>query len=225
MTTIAERLQAVRARIAAAAHACGRDADEVTLVAVSKRQPLAAIEAAADCGQRHFGESYAQEGSDKIRELSGRGLIWHFVGPLQANKTRLVADHFDWVHSVDRLRIAERLSSARAPDHPPLQVLIQVKLSTEESKGGVSPEALPQLGEALSRLPHLRWRGLMTLPEADVELARARFAQLRRLMENLNARGFGLDTLSMGMSADLEAAIEEGAHLVRVGSAIFGERA
>ncbi len=226
MTTIASNLQAVRGRIAAAAKACGRDPDDILLLAVSKTWPASCVAAAADAGQRDFGENYAQEGADKIAALTQRDLVWHFIGPLQSNKTKTVANDFEWVHSIDRLKIAERLSAQRDVHLPPLSICLQVNVSGESSKSGVAPEVLAELADAVSALPGLRLRGLMCVPEPsdDVALQRARFATLRQCMAELNARGLALDTLSMGMSHDLEAAIAEGATIVRVGTAIFGAR-
>jgi pyridoxal phosphate enzyme (YggS family) len=225
MATISADLQAVGQRIAAAARAAGRDPGSVRLLAVSKTFSEAAVRAAAAAGQRAFGENYVQEALAKMAALSDLGLEWHFIGPLQSNKTRAVAEHFDWVHSVDRMKIAERLSAARA-GRPPLQVCLQVNTSGEASKGGVQPEEAVELARAVARLPHLRLRGFMTIPEPtrDVTLLRSRFRLLRELRDALNARGLELDTLSMGMSDDLEAAILEGATIVRVGTAIFGAR-
>ena len=226
MTSIAANLQAVRARIAAACVAAGRSADSVQLVAVSKTWPAASVREAAASGQRAFGENYAQEALDKAAQLVGLGLEWHFIGPLQSNKTRLVAENFAWAHSVDRLKIAERLAVQRPPDLGRLQVCIQVNVSGEASKSGCTPDQAGALAHAAAALPNLRLRGLMAIPEPsdDIGLQRRRFALLRLLRDRLNAEGLTLDTLSMGMSHDLEAAIMEGATLVRVGTAIFGER-
>lgn len=230
MTNISENLQAVRSRIAAACARCGRDPASVTLLAVSKTQPLAHILAAVAAGQYAFGENYVQEGVDKIAaaaELDTRvALEWHFIGPLQSNKTRPVANAFSWVHSVDRFKIAQRLSEQRDAHLPPLNLCIQVNVSAEQSKSGVAPEALVELAEHVAALPRVRLRGLMALPEPsdDEPLLHARFAHLRQLRDDLNARGLALDTLSMGMSHDLEAAIAEGATLVRIGTAVFGRR-
>ncbi len=226
MTLIAANLQSVRARLLQAAQAAGRDPATVRLLAVSKTWPAAAVRAAAAAGQLAFGENYVQEGVDKADELAALGLEWHFIGPLQSNKTRPVANAFDWVHSIDRLKIAERLAAQRDPHRPPLNVCIQVNVSGELSKSGVEPEAAPALAHAIAALPRLRLRGLMCIPEpsADPALLRSRFAQLRTLQQRLCAEGLALDTLSMGMSDDLEAAIAEGATIVRVGSAIFGAR-
>ena len=226
MTSIAANLQAVRARIAAACVAAGRSADSVQLVAVSKTWPAASVREAAASGQRAFGENYAQEALDKAAELVGLGLEWHVIGPLQSNKTRLVAENFVWVHSVDRLKIAERLAAQRPPALAPLQVCIQVNVSGEASKSGCAPDQTAALAHAAAALPHLCLRGLMAIPEPsdDIGLQRSRFALLRQLRDRINAEGLMLDTLSMGMSDDLEAAIMEGATLVRIGTAIFGER-
>jgi len=228
MATIASRLQQVRLRIAAACTAAGRPAQDVTLLAVSKTCAAPLLREAQAAGQHAFGENYVQEALakiDQLADLSG-ALQWHLIGPLQGNKTRPVAEHFDWVHSVDRLKLAERLSAQRPPHRQPLQVCLQVNISGEASKSGVAPSELPALALAVARLPGLRLRGLMSIPE-PVEGAAAQrrpHRALRELLDSLNALGLGLDTLSMGMSADLEAAIAEGATLVRVGTAIFGER-
>ncbi len=214
-------------RIAGAAVAAGRDPAEVRLLAVSKTWPAESVREAAAAGQRAFGENYVQEGVAKVEALADLGLEWHFIGPLQSNKTRLVANRFAWVHSIDRLKIAERLAEQRDVHLPPLDVCIQVNVSGEASKSGVAPADLPELARAVASLPRLRLRGLMAIPEPtpDVALQRARFASLRMLRDELNAAGLGLDTLSMGMSDDLEAAIAEGSTMVRVGTAIFGARA
>lgn len=226
MATIFANLQAVKARMSAAAQASGRNPDGIALLAVSKTFPPDAIRQAAEAGQRRFGESYVQEALRKIEALADLGLEWHFIGPLQSNKTRAVAEHFAWVHSVDRLKAAQRLSAARGPQRVPLQVCIQVNVSGEQSKSGVAPDQLSELAKAVAGLPDLRLRGLMAIPEPtdDIALQRRRFSELRRLKDSLCAQGLELDTLSMGMSGDLEAAIAEGATVVRVGTAIFGER-
>lgn len=223
---MAGRLQAIHARMEAAARLAGRDPRAITLLAVSKGWPAAAVAEALAAGQHRFGESYVQEAVGKIRALAGRGIEWHFIGPLQSNKTRPVAEHFAWVHSVDRLHVAERLSRARSGDAEPLQVCVQVNVSGEASKSGVAPDEAPALAQAVAALPGLRLRGLMTIPEPseDEVLQQRRFATLRALFDRLNAAGLALDTLSMGMSDDLEAAIHEGATVVRVGTAIFGTR-
>ena len=226
MTTIASNLQAVRDAITAAAGKAGRAPDSIHLLAVSKTFAPDAIREAYRAGQRRFAESYMQEALEKIAALHDLPLEWHFIGPLQSNKTRAVAENFAWVHSVDRLKVAERLSAQRPAHLPPLQVCLQVNISREASKSGVSPEEAEALAEAVAQLPHLRLRGLMAIPEPNDEVAaqQAAFAQLRKLLERLNRHGLQLDTLSMGMSQDFAAAIAEGATLVRIGSAIFGER-
>lgn len=226
MTTISTNLQAVRVRIAAAAQLAGRAVEDIRLLAVSKTFPPERIREAAQAGQIAFGENYLQESLGKIAALADLGLEWHFIGPLQSNKTRPVAEYFSWVHGIERLKIAERLSAARGAARPPLQVCIQVNVSGEASKSGVSPGEAAALAHAVAGLPNLRLRGLMAIPEPtdDMPLARQRFAMLRELLEALNKAGMALDTLSMGMSHDLEAAILEGATIVRVGTAIFGER-
>jgi len=221
-------LAAIRSQIAAAATRAERPVESITLVAVSKTQPTAAIAALADLGQRDFGENYLQEAIVKIQALEGRlpKLVWHFIGQLQSNKTRPVAEHFDWVHTVDRLKLAERLSQQRSPHAPPLQVCLQVKLGDEPTKAGVTPSELPALLRAVAALPRLQVRGLMALPPAESdEVAQRRwFAELRQLLMTCQQQFPGLDTLSMGMSADLTAAILEGSTLIRVGTALFGER-
>jgi len=221
-----EKLAAVLARIEAATRRAGREPGSVRLLAVSKQQPVEAVAAAADAGQREFGENYVREGVAKIEALRGRPLTWHFIGQLQANKTREVAEQFQWVHTVDRERIASRLDAQRPHYAGPLDVLLQVRLEDEPGKGGVAPAALPQLAEFVAGLPRLRMRGLMCIPPPALDEAGQRrpFARLRELLDELNARGHRLDTLSMGMSADLEAAVLEGATIVRVGTAVFGPR-
>jgi hypothetical protein len=221
-----DRLQAVLARIGAAAARAGRDPASVRLLAVSKQHPAAAVAAAAAAGQREFGENYVQEGVAKIAALGDQPLTWHFIGQLQSNKTREVAAHFHWVHTLDRERIATRLDAQRPHHAAPLEVLLQVKLDDEPGKGGAEPAELPRLAEFVAGLPRLRLRGLMCLPRPVEEESAQRlpFRRLRELLEDLNRRGHALDTLSMGMSADLEAAVLEGATLVRIGTAIFGPR-
>ena len=221
-----ERFHAVQARIARAAAEAGRNIATVRLLAVSKTMSAAAVRELATCGQREFGENYVQEALDKQMQLRDLPLVWHFIGPIQSNKTRAIAERFDWVHSVDRLKIAERLSVQRPQSLPPLDICLEVNISGEASKGGVSAEDLPVLAQAVSHLPRLRLRGLMAIPapSSDSLEQRAAFAAVRRLYEVLRASGYSLDTLSMGMSGDLEAAIAEGATMVRVGTAIFGER-
>ena len=219
-------LAAVSERVARAAHAAGRSAQSVTLLAVGKAQPAALLAAAADCGVTQFGESYLQEALEKIAALQDRPLTWHFIGRVQSNKTRPVAEHFAWVHAVDRLKIAERLSAQRPFHAPPLNVCLQVNVAGEASKGGVSPAELPALAQAVARLPRLALRGLMCIPPEETDPVRQRgwFAQVRTLQEQLNAGGCQLDTLSMGMSGDFEAAIQEGATLIRLGTILFGAR-
>jgi hypothetical protein len=229
MATIASRLQQVRQRIARACAAAGRPVESVTLLAVSKTCPAASVREAHDAGQTRFGENYVQEALAKIGQLAGlrSALEWHLIGPLQSNKTRLVADHFDWVHSVGSVKLAERLSAQRPPQLGALQVCLQVNISGEASKSGLAPAEVPAVAHAVARLPGLRLRGLMAIPEpaGDEPAQRAPHRALRELLKALQRDGLVLDTLSMGMSADLEAAIAEGATIVRVGTAIFGERA
>lgn len=226
MTTISSNLQAVLARVDRAAREHGRASGAVRLLAVSKTWPAADVREAALVGQRAFGENYVQEGVAKVVELADLGLEWHFIGPLQSNKTRVVAEHFDWVHSIDRLKIAERLAEQRPAALPPLSVCLQVNVSGEATKSGVAPDAVEDLARRVAALPGLRLRGLMAIPApaADFAAQRLPFRRLREIYEQLRAGGLPLDTLSMGMSHDLEAAIAEGATLVRVGTAIFGER-
>ena len=219
-------LARVRERIAQAAAAAGRSAQSVTLLAVGKAQPPELLDAAARCGVGDFGESYLQEALAKMAALQGRALTWHFIGRLQANKTGPIAASFAWVHGVDRLKVAERLSAQRPFHAPPLNVCLQVNVAGETSKGGVAPAELPALAVAVARLPRVVLRGLMCIPPEETDPARQRawFARLRALQDDLNSRGAGLDTLSMGMSADFEAAILEGATIVRIGTALFGAR-
>jgi pyridoxal phosphate enzyme (YggS family) len=225
MATIADNLQAVKARIAAAAADARRSAESVTLLAVSKSQPAGAIEQAGAAGQRAFGENYVQEALEKMEAFSKPGIEWHLIGPLQSNKTRVVAERFDWVHTLERDKIARRLSEQRQPatdaGRAPLNVLVQVNVSGESSKSGVTADEVAFLCATVSSLKNLKLRGLMAIPEPGA--ARARFHEVSVLYEGLKSE-FGFDTLSMGMSDDLELAIAEGATLVRVGSAIFGER-
>ena len=223
MATISDNLQVVRERIARAAQTAGRDPVSVTLLAVSKSQPVARIEEARAAGHKAFGENYVQEALEKMDALPG--IEWHLIGPLQSNKTRLAAERFAWVHTLEREKIARRLSEQRPAGLPPLNVLIQVNVSGEATKSGVADEAIAALARAIAPLPRLRLRGLMAVPEPtlDVALQRKRFRTVKAAFENLKDE-FGLDTLSMGMSDDMEAAIAEGATLVRIGSAIFGAR-
>ena len=226
MSAIASNLQAVRARIIKAANAAGRPPEAVELLAVSKTWPVECVIAAARAGQRAFGENYVQEGVDKALATVDLDLTWHFIGPLQSNKTRPVAEHFAWAHSLDRLKIAERLSAQRPPELPPLQVCVQVNVSGEASKSGCSPDEAVALCRAVAALPRLKLRGLMASPQQadDFAAQRAPLRRLREICEQVRAAGLPLDTLSMGMSHDLEAAVAEGATIVRIGTAIFGER-
>jgi pyridoxal phosphate enzyme (YggS family) len=229
MAMIADNLERVRARIAAACRDAGRDVRSVTLLVVSKRFGPQAVREAFAAGARAFGENHVQEAvakMDALADLSGE-IEWHLIGPLQNNKTRVVAERFDWVHSVERLKTAERLSAQRPPTLPPLSVCLQVNVSAEASKSGIAPDEVEALAHALARLPHVRLRGLMAIPApaSDPEAQRAPHRALRSLQEGLVRQGLALDTLSMGMSDDLEAAIAEGATLVRIGTAVFGVRA
>jgi pyridoxal phosphate enzyme (YggS family) len=228
MATIANNLQLVRNRIQAACAQTGRPADSVTLLAVSKTFPAVTVRDAFHAGQRSFGENYVQEALDKIAELADlrAQITWHLIGPLQSNKTRVVAEHFDWVQSVDRLKIAQRLSEQRPPHLPPLQVCIQVNTSGEDSKSGVAPGEALALAQAVAALPRLQLRGVMALPapSPDPAVQAEALAQVRVVFEQLRAAGLPLDVLSMGMSADLEAAVAQGSTMVRVGTALFGQR-
>ncbi|MBW3139861.1 YggS family pyridoxal phosphate-dependent enzyme [Ferrimonas balearica] len=226
MSTITERLIEAQARIDAAAAQAGRVGESITLLAVSKTKPAEMIREAYLAGARDFGENYLQEGVDKIDALQDLDIRWHFIGPLQSNKTRPVAERFDWIHSVDRLKIAQRLSEQRPSGKAPLNVCIQVNISAEQSKSGVNPAQLPELAAAVAALPGLRLRGLMAIPapESDPEKQRQALAQMKQLFDALKAEHPGLDTLSMGMSDDLEAAVAEGSTMVRIGTAIFGTR-
>jgi len=223
---VARNLAAVRTRIAAAAGRAGRDPKDILLVAVSKTQPPAAVAAAWAAGHREFGENYLQDALPKLDAFAEQGTVWHFIGALQSNKTRAVAERFQWVHTVDRESLAQRLSEQRPAMLPPLEICLQVNVSGESSKGGIAPERLPELAAAVSGLPRLKLRGLMVIPAPvrDMEAQRAPLRQLRELLEDLNARGHRLDTLSMGMTDDLEAAVLEGSTLLRIGTAIFGPR-
>lgn len=226
MTMIYINLQTVRARVAAACRAAGRTQTEVTLLAVSKTFGPHAVEQAYAAGQRLFGENYIQEAVQKITQLRHLPLEWHCIGPIQSNKTRLVAEHFDWVHTVDRLKVAQRLSEQRPTSLAPLQVCIQVNVDGGDTKSGVQPQDALALAQQVAVLPGLRLRGVMCIPEPapDFRASCQVFTKVRVLFDALNAAGLALDTLSMGMSADMEAAIQSGSTLVRVGSAIFGER-
>jgi PLP dependent protein len=226
MTTIASNLQAVRDEIIVAADEAGRSADEVCLLAVSKTFPPDALREAYQAGQTRFAESYVQEALDKIAVLRGLDIEWHYIGPIQSNKTRAIAENFSWVHSVDRFKVAERLSAQRPGHLPPLQVCLQVNISLEASKSGVAPDEVDALARAIAKLPNLKLRGLMAVPAPgdDFSAQRVPFARLRKLLDHLNLQGMHLDTLSMGMSHDFAAAIAEGATMVRIGTAIFGDR-
>ena len=223
---IPQNLAKLTERIRAAAQQCQRDPADITLLAASKAQSANAIAAAAAAGIAHVGENYLQEALEKQARLGDLPLTWHYIGPIQSNKTRSIAEHFDWVHSVDRLKIARRLAGQRPPHLPPLQVCLQVNISGEGSKSGATPEELPALAGAIADLDQLQLRGLMAIPAPTASDAEqhAAFAALRQLMEGLRERLPALDTLSMGMSADLEAAIAEGSTIIRVGTGIFGPR-
>ena len=226
MIRVTENLRKIRDLLAKAASDAGRAGDSVKLLAVSKKQPVSSILEAAAAEQRDFGENQVQEGLDKIAQLTDEAFVWHFIGHLQTNKTRAVAEHFDWVHSVDRLKTARRLSDQRPDTLPDLNVCLQVNVDEEQSKSGVRADALPELASSVAELPRLQLRGLMCLPAIrhGIEAQRQPFARLRELAEELAAAGIATDTLSMGMSDDFRAAIFEGATIVRVGTAIFGPR-
>ncbi|MFG1173441.1 YggS family pyridoxal phosphate-dependent enzyme [Erwiniaceae bacterium CAU 1747] len=226
MTSIEHNLQQVRQRISAAATQCGRDPQEITLLAVSKTKPASAVAEAAAVGQRCFGENYVQEGVDKIQQLADPDLVWHFIGPLQSNKSRLVAENFDWCHTVDRLRIATRLNEQRPERAGPLNVLIQVNISDEQSKSGVTLAELPALAQAVAQLPRLRLRGLMAIPAPETAYERqlAVCQQMAAAFQQLQHDYPEVDTLSLGMSDDMDAAIAAGSTMVRIGTAIFGAR-
>jgi len=223
---VTENLALIKDLLAFSAVEAGREPDAVTLLAVSKKQPVSSILTAAAAGQRDFGENFVQEGIEKISQIRDRNLIWHFIGHLQTNKTRLVAENFDWVHTIDKLKTARRLSEQRPESLEPLNVCLQVNVDDEASKSGLLPEALPELAAAVAELPGLSLRGLMCLPAArlEFEAQRVPFARLRKMAESLSAIGCRTDTLSMGMSDDFRAAIFEGATIVRIGTAIFGPR-
>ena len=223
---LSDNIAKVRLRVRESAEKCKRLPETISVLAVSKTRSADAVAAALDCGLHRFGENYLQEALEKIGQLEGRGIEWHFIGPIQSNKTRPIATHFDWVHSVDREKIARRLSEQRPGGSPPLQICLQVNISAETSKSGVLPEEVPALAEAIADLPGVKLRGLMAIPAAtdDIAAQHAAFGKLRELFDDLNANGVGLDTLSMGMSGDMEAAIAEGATIVRIGTDIFGPR-
>lgn len=224
--TLSDNIAKLLERVRLAAQKSQREASDILLLAVSKKRTAEDIRAAHAQGLSHFGENYLQEALPKIEGLKDLDLVWHFIGPIQSNKTRQIAANFDWVHSVERAKIARRLSEQRPPERPPLQICLQVNISGEGSKSGVAPADLPALAAAVAELPGLRLRGLMAIPEAtDDEAAQHRaFANLRSLLQELRSEHPGLDTLSMGMTGDLEAAIAEGSTLIRVGTAIFGPR-
>jgi pyridoxal phosphate enzyme (YggS family) len=226
MSDLCARIREVTNRIGQAAVGCGRDPSSITLLAVSKGQPAKRILEAVSCGQRRFGENYLQEALPKMELLRNEPIEWHFIGSIQSNKTRPIAQNFGWVHTVDRAKVARRLNDQRPEDQTPLQVCLEVNVSREGTKSGVDLKALPALAELVQELPRLRLRGLMAIPALSSEAAgqRSAFAKLREAFQALVAEGYPLDTLSMGMSADLEAAIAEGATVVRVGTAIFGPR-
>ena len=224
---LSSRLSLVKQTITAAEIKYQRPSGCVRLLAVSKKKSVQDIQNAITCGLREFGESYIQEALEKITQLANQKISWHFIGPIQKNKTKSIAQNFDWVHSVDRLIVAERLHHQRPKSLPPLQICIQVNIGDEASKSGIPAENLFELANSIKAFSNIKLRGLMAIPKAtsDMMMQRKQFAQLRHLLEQLNQSGFDLDTLSMGMSNDLEAAIAEGATIVRVGTAIFGERA
>ena len=224
--SVADRLRNVREHLQTVATQYGRESGSIRLVAVSKTHPPEMIRAVADQGQHDFGESYLQEAIDKQAVLADLPLTWHYIGQVQSNKTRPIAEHFDWVHTVDRLKIAERLSSQRPAELSPLNICIQVKLAEEAGKAGIRPGDVAALAQDIALLPNLRLRGLMCIPPPSEDFASQRgyFTQLAELLQTLNRGGVSLDTLSMGMSGDLDAAIASGATMVRVGTAIFGER-
>ncbi|GHD35157.1 UPF0001 protein [Halioglobus pacificus] len=223
---LSDNIAKVRLRVRESAEKCQRLPETISVLAVSKTRSADAVAAALDCGMRRFGENYLQEALEKIEQLAGRGIEWHFIGPIQSNKTRSIATHFDWAHSVDREKIARRLSEQRPDELPPLQICLQVNISGEVSKSGVLPEEVPALANAIADLPGVKLRGLMAIPAATDDIAEqhAAFKKLREVFDELNANGAGLDTLSMGMSGDMEAAIAEGATIVRIGTDIFGPR-
>ena len=224
--TIGENIQTIGERIRAAEQRFGREPGSVQLLAVSKKHPAAAIREAFAVGQRYFGENYVQEMTEKAVELTDTGIEWHFIGPIQSNKTKAIAATARWVHSVDSLKVAQRLSAQKPASAPAINVCLQVNISDEASKSGVAPSQVPELARQITLLPGLKLRGLMAIPAPEHEFDRQRavFAQVRLLQQDLNAQGFALDTLSMGMTDDMEAAIAEGATIVWIGTAIFGCR-
>ncbi|MDM3872045.1 YggS family pyridoxal phosphate-dependent enzyme [Porticoccus sp. W117] len=229
VTSISANLNAVQQRIADSSAAAGRAPQEITLVAVSKTKPVSAIEAAWQAGQRHFGENYLQEALEKVQQLHGKGIHWHFIGPLQSNKTRLAAENFDWVHTIERIKVARRLNDQRPSALSPLNICLQVNIDGEASKSGISPQQLPELAAAVAPLGNLRLRGLMAIPapDNDPQQQRQTFARLAQLLDNLRRQlpdQHHLDTLSMGMSGDMDAAIAAGSTMVRIGTDVFGKR-
>ncbi|KHF25537.1 YggS family pyridoxal phosphate-dependent enzyme [Solemya velum gill symbiont] len=226
MTRISDNLSTINERIHTTALRCGRSPDEITLLAVSKKKPVGTIREAWDAGQRRFGENYVQEAIEKITALHDLPIEWHYIGSIQSNKTRLIAENFDWVHGVDSLRQAHRLSSQRPADLNPLNICLQINISNEESKGGIDIQETESIATEISRLPNVQLRGLMALPAPTNNLQQQAgiFSQMQQLFEQLNSKGLNLDTLSMGMSNDMEEAIRHGATIVRVGTAIFGQR-
>ena len=226
MNNLNERLQQVSLKIAEAERQFGREPGSVRLLAVSKTRAAGDVLALAQLGVSDFGENYVQEARAKIGQMNGQSLAWHFIGPIQSNKTRQIAEHFDWVHSVDRIRVADRLNAARAPDLPPLNICIQVNVDAEPTKSGVVPDEVEQLAERVLPLSRLKLRGLMALPAPTDDFAEQRrgFLRTRRLQEQLMGKGYRLDTLSMGTTNDMRAAIAEGATIIRIGTALFGPR-
>ena len=226
MIRVTENLRKIRDLLAKSAVEAHRDPGTIKLLAVSKKQPVDKILEAARAGQRDFGENFVQEGLEKIAMTASDDLVWHFIGHLQTNKTRVVAEHFDWIHTIDRQKTAERLSRQRPPEKLPLNICLQVNVDNDPAKSGISPDALPALAQAVQELPNLRLRGLMCVPvvRTSFDEQREPFAKLRELAESLTTNGIAMDTLSMGMSADYEAAIAEGATMVRIGTAVFGPR-
>ncbi|WP_028110417.1 YggS family pyridoxal phosphate-dependent enzyme [Ferrimonas futtsuensis] len=226
MTTIADQLSLAKAQIAQSAAAAGRNSDEITLLAVSKTKPASMLREAYEAGQRHFGENYLQESLEKQQQLTDLGIIWHFIGPIQSNKTRPIAEQFHWVHSVDRIKVARRLAKQRPAELAPLNICLQVNISDEESKSGASANEVLALAREVSQLQNVRLRGLMAIPMATPDPAqqRAQFAKVKKLFNELKSEFSDIDTLSMGMSGDLDAAIAEQSTMVRLGTAIFGAR-
>ncbi|QDE30477.1 YggS family pyridoxal phosphate-dependent enzyme [Shewanella polaris] len=228
MTTIADRISIAQSRINQAAQNCSRSPNEIILLAVSKTKPISDIIAAYQAGQRQFGENYVQEGETKINALQADypDIEWHFIGPLQSNKTKIIAEHFDWIHTLSRDKIAQRLNEQRPSNKPPLNVCIQVNISQEESKSGVNAADVATLALTITSLPHLTLRGLMAIPTAtdDVHIQQQEFSQLKQLFDQLKQQYPSVDTLSMGMSGDMDIAIANGSTMVRIGSAIFGQR-